>query len=72
MISLKDLNNYNNLEKLYLSSDQVLTVPTKPKTHKVVAGDSLWAIAQKHYGKGSLYPKIKDANKSKILLFSNF
>ena len=35
------------------------------KTHKVVKGDSLWAIAQKYYGKGSLYPKIKDANKSK-------
>ena len=35
------------------------------KTHKVVKGDSLWAIAQKHYGKGSLYPKIKEANKSK-------
>ena len=35
------------------------------KIHKVVKGDSLWAIAQKHYGKGSLYPKIKEANKSK-------
>ena len=35
------------------------------KTHKVVKGDSLWAIAQKYYGKGSLYPKIKEANKSK-------
>ena len=35
------------------------------KTHKVVKGDCLWDIAQKHYGKGSLYPKIKEANKSK-------
>jgi len=35
------------------------------KTHKVVKGDSLWAIAQKYYGKGSLYPKIKEANKGK-------
>jgi hypothetical protein len=35
------------------------------KVHKVVKGDSLWAIAQKYYGKGSLYPKIKEANKSK-------
>ena len=35
------------------------------KTHKVVKGDCLWDIAQKHYGKGSLYTKIKEANKSK-------
>ena len=35
------------------------------KTHKVAKGDSLWAIAQKYYGNGSLYPKIKEANKSK-------
>ena len=37
----------------------------KQKSHKVVKGDSLWDIAQKYYGKGSLYPKIKEANKSK-------
>ena len=35
------------------------------KTHKVVKGDCLWDIAQKYLGKGSLYPKIKEANKSK-------
>ena len=50
-------NNTNNN-----SSD---TNTSTQKTHKVVKGDSLWAIAQKHYGKGSLYPKIKEANKSK-------
>ena len=37
----------------------------KQKSHKVVKGDSLWDIAQKYYGKGSLYPKIKEANKAK-------
>ena len=37
----------------------------KQKTHKVVKGDCLWNIAKKYYGKGSLYPKIKEANKSK-------
>ena len=37
----------------------------KQKSHKVVKGDSLWDIAQKYYGKGSLYPKIKEANKTK-------
>ena len=35
------------------------------KTHKVVKGDSLWDIAKKYLGKGSDYPKIKEANKSK-------
>ena len=50
-------NNTNNN-----SSD---TSTSTQKTHKVVKGDSLWAIAQKHYGKGSDYPKIKEANKSK-------
>ena len=50
-------NNNNSSNKNNTNSTQ--------KTHKVVKGDSLWAIAQKHYGKGSLYPKIKEANKSK-------
>ena len=52
-------NNNNN------SSNKNNTNNTTQKIHKVVKGDSLWAIAQKHYGKGSLYPKIKEANKSK-------
>ncbi|MBP3928811.1 MAG: LysM peptidoglycan-binding domain-containing protein, partial [Peptostreptococcaceae bacterium] len=50
-------NNNNNSNKNNTNNTQ--------KTHKVVKGDSLWAIAQKYYGKGSLYPKIKEANKSK-------
>lgn len=53
------------------SSSDNLTRPSEEitnntqKTHKVVKGDCLWDIAQKYYGKGSLYPKIKEANKSK-------
>ena len=50
-------NNNNNSNKNNTNNTQ--------KTHKVVKGDSLWDIAQKYYGKGSLYPKIKEANKSK-------
>lgn len=38
----------------------------KAKTYKVVKGDSLWLIAKKHYGDGSKYKKIKEANKSKL------
>ena len=53
-----DNNNNNN-------SNNNNNTNNAQKTHKVVKGDSLWAIAQKYYGKGSLYPKIKEANKSK-------
>ena len=38
---------------------------TKTTTHKVVKGDSLWAIAKKYLGDGSKYPQIKEKNKSK-------
>ena len=38
---------------------------SQQKTHQVKKGDCLWSIAQRYYGNGSLYPKIKEANKSK-------
>lgn len=38
---------------------------SQQKTHQVKKGDCLWSIAQRYYGDGSLYPKIKEANKSK-------
>ena len=40
--------------------------PTSNKTHTVVKGDCLWAIAQKYYGNGSKYPVIYEANKTLI------
>ena len=36
------------------------------KTYTVKAGDSLWAIAAKYYGKGAEYTKIASANTDKI------
>ena len=63
-------NNSNNN-----STDRTTENAPKPtgknKTHKVVAGDSLWAIAQKYYGDGSQYPKIKEANKEKYTSLNN-
>ena len=64
-----EVSNLNNSSSN--SSSDNLTRPSEEitnntqKTHKVVKGDCLWDIAQKYYGKGSLYPKIKEANKSK-------
>lgn len=45
--------------------------PATPKSHKVVKGDSLWAIAQKYLGKGSRYPEIKKANWDKYPSLKN-
>ncbi len=56
---INDISNNNNLNR------PAPAPQTTQRTHKVVKGDSLWSIAQKYYGNGGLYPKIKDANKSK-------
>ena len=58
-----DTNTSNTSNNTTRPTEQ--TNNTTQKVHKVVKGDSLWAIAQKYYGKGSLYPKIKEANKLK-------
>ena len=36
------------------------------KSHTVVKGDCLWAIAQKYYGDGSKYPQLYQKNKATI------
>lgn len=40
--------------------------PPPAKTHTVVKGDSLWAIAQKYMGNGNRYPDLYAANKAVI------
>ena len=37
--------------------------PGEPVFHEVKKGDNLWKIAEKHYGNGSKYPEIFEANK---------
>ena len=59
-------NNSNNTQNTSRPSENNNSSSgSQQKSYKVVKGDSLWAIAQKHYGKGSLYTKIQEANKSK-------
>jgi len=36
------------------------------KTHTVVKGDTLWALAAKYYGSGAQYTKIYEANTDKL------
>ncbi len=40
--------------------------PAAQKTYTVVKGDSLWKIAQNQLGKGTLYPKIIEANPGQL------
>ena len=59
-------NNSNNSQNISRPSENNdSSNSSQQKIHKVVKGDSLWAIAQKYYGNGGLYPKIKEANKTK-------
>lgn len=59
-------NSTNNSQNTSRPNNKTNTNSSnQQKSYKVVKGDSLWDIAQKHYGNGSLYPKIKEANKAK-------
>ena len=61
--SLSNSSSSSSSDNLTRPSEEITN--NTQKTHKVVKGDCLWDIAQKYYGKGSLYPKIKEANTSK-------
>ena len=72
--NLSNSNQSNNSKSNSSNNNQNTSRPnnktntnsnSQQKKYKVVKGDSLWEIAQKHYGNGNLYPKIKEANKTK-------
>ena len=49
-------------EEAKINENRDASTATKPKTHIVKRGDTLWGLAKKYYGNGSLYPKIVSAN----------
>ncbi len=50
-----------------ISVDESLAPPPPTqKTYTVVKGDSLWKIAANQLGKGTLYPKIIEANPGQL------
>lgn len=63
---LSDSNNSSNTTNNSKPNNETTDKnnSNKQKVHIVVKGDNLWDIAQKYYGKGSDYPKIKKANEN--------
>lgn len=49
-------------EEAKITENRDTSTATKPKTHVVKRGDTLWGLAKRYYGNGSLYPKIVSAN----------
>ena len=58
-------SNSNNTQNTSRPNKVNTNSSNQQKTHKVVKGDTLYDIAKKYYGNGNLYPKIKEANKTK-------
>ena len=58
-------SNSNNTQNTSRPNEVSTNSNNQQKTHKVVKGDTLYDIAKKYYGNGNLYPKIKEASKTK-------
>ena len=58
-------SNSNNTQNTSRPSEASNNSSSSQTTHKVVKGDCLYNTARKYYGNGNLYPKIKEANKTK-------
>ena len=63
----KNEAGYNGVAKDYQPNE----LKGKEKTHNVVKGDTLWEIAEAHYGNGADWHKIADANRVSYLSNGN-
>lgn len=68
-IKVNDLTNYNNLEKLYLVDEQVLTIPVQSNKHKVVATDTIDYILRKY---DMTLEELVELNKDKLLIENSY
>ena len=58
-----------NIEGVAEVNTEALRAPEQTQTveyHVIQKGDTLWALAQKYYGKGAEYPRIFEANREVI------
>lgn len=71
-IKLKQWKNYGATTISTTSAKKTKVVRSgtpaeaEEKTHTVVKGDCLWALAQKYYGDGSRWPELYEKNKALI------
>lgn len=68
-VTVNDLMNYNNLDKLYLVSEQVISVPQKANKHLVVMTDSIDYILNKY---NMSLEELVDLNKDKLLIVNTY
>ncbi len=68
-ISLSQLKDYNNFEKLYLVNDQVIKIPVEKMVHKVVANDTIDYILRKY---SMTLDELVDLNKDKLLVIDSY
>ena len=72
-VSLNEMKNYNNFEKLYLLSDQVITIPlnmpSEKRIHKVVATDTIDYLLRKY---NITLEELVYMNQDKILVIGSY
>jgi nucleoid-associated protein YgaU len=55
-----------NNQMTIAAAPQAAAPEADSETYTIVKGDTLWAIAEKHYGSGTKYPEIVKANQPMI------
>lgn len=58
------ITSVNN--QITITAAPAATEEADSETYTIVKGDTLWAIAEKHYGSGAKYPEIVKANQPMI------